>query len=72
LFYRARLISLEVSAGPESEEVGLFRFDSLPATNLAFPSVHWAIDHFQRVRGAAVFSPFGNPPGRTGDTQSGR
>ena len=72
LFFRARLTSPDVSAGPESEDVGLFTFDRLPATDLAFPSVHWAIDHFQQVRGADAFSPFGNPAGRTGDMQRGR
>ncbi len=72
LFYRARLLSPDVSVGPESEDVGLFAFDRLPATDLAFPSVHWAIDHFQQVRGADAFSPFGNPPGRTGDMRRGR
>jgi hypothetical protein len=61
-----------VSAGEESEEVGLFTFNGLPATDLAFPSVYWAIDHFQQVRGASTFSPFGNPPGRTGDMHRGR
>jgi hypothetical protein len=66
------LLSSDVSAGPESEDVGLFTFDRLPATDLAFPSVHWAIDHFQQVRGADAFSPFGNPPGRTGDMRRGR
>ena len=72
LFYRARLLSPDVSAGEESEEVGLFTFNGLPATDLAFPSVYWAIDHFQQVRGASTFSPFGNPPGRTGDMHRGR
>ena len=72
LFYRARLLSPEVSAGPESEEVGLFAFDGMPATDLAFPSVHWAIDHFQQALGAETFSPFGNPSGRTGDMGRGR
>jgi ADP-ribose pyrophosphatase YjhB (NUDIX family) len=72
LFYRARLISPDVSAGIESEEVGLFSFDDLPATDLAFPSVHWAIDHFQRVRGAESFVAFRNPPGHGGEMNRGR
>jgi ADP-ribose pyrophosphatase YjhB (NUDIX family) len=67
LFYRARLSSPNVSAGPESEEVGLFSFDQLPAAELAFPSVHWAIRHFEDVRGANVFAPFGNPDRDTGE-----
>lgn len=73
LFYRARLLSPNVSAGPESEEVGLFHFDSLPDADLvAFPSVHWAIDHFQQVRGAEAFPAFGNPDERTGEMNRGR
>jgi len=72
LFYRARLISPDVSAGIESEEVGLFSFDDLPASDLAFPSVHWAIEHFQRVRGAESFVPFRNPPGHGGEMNRGR
>ena len=72
LFYRARLSSAEVSVGPESEEVGLFSFDRLPAAELAFPSVHWAIGHFRQVQGAEAFPPFRNPPGHTGDLRRGR
>lgn len=72
LFYRARLLSRDVSPGPESEEVALFPFDRLPATELAFPSVHWAIDHFQRVRSEDSFAPFVNPVGQTGDMSRGR
>lgn len=72
LFYRAKLSSPHVSAGPESEEVGLFSFDRLPAAELAFPSVHWAIGHFQQVRGLTTFAPFGNPDGDSGDLRRGR
>ena len=72
LFYRARLLSADVSAGPESEEVGLFSFDALPAAELAFPSVHWAIDHYLCVREADSFAPFGNPEGSTGEMPRGR
>lgn len=72
LFFRARLSSPDVSAGPESEEVGLFGFDDLPANELAFPSVHWAIQHFQEARGSGSFAPFRNPGGHTGDMRRGR
>ena len=71
LFYRARLSSPNVAAGPESEEVGLFSFDQLPATELAFPSVHWAIGHFQEVRDRSAFPPFRNPLDATGDMRRG-
>lgn len=67
LFYRATLLTPDVSAGPESEEVGLFDFDALPARDLAFPSVRWAIDHYTSVRDVDSFAPFGNPDGDSGD-----
>lgn len=72
LFYRARLTSPDVSPGVESQEVGLFAFDDLPSTELAFPSVHWAIEHYRQVRGAEAFPAFGNPDGRFGDMKRGR
>ncbi len=72
LFYRARLSSPDVSAGPESEDVGLFSFDRLPDTELAFPSVHWAIRHFREVRNRNAFPPFRNPADATGDMRRGR
>ena len=72
LFYRARLLSPDISAGPESQQVRLFEFDALPVADFAFPSVSWAIDHFQRVRGADRFPAFRNPPGRDGDMRRGR
>lgn len=72
LFYRARLRSPDVSAGPESTEVRLFAFDELPDGELAFPSVRWAIDHFQEVDGRSELVPFRNPPGATGDLRRGR
>ena len=72
LFYRARLLSPDVSPGPESVEVGLFDFDALPASELAFPSVHWALEHYDAVRGIDAFAPFRNPEGRTGQMSRGR
>jgi ADP-ribose pyrophosphatase YjhB (NUDIX family) len=72
LFYRARLLSADVSPGQESEQVGLFALDHLPATAFAFPSVHWAIEHFRQVRDAVAFPAFRNPPGSSGDMRRGR
>lgn len=68
LIYRADLITPDVSAGPESEEVGLFTWDEIPWTEIAFPSVHWALHHFSQVREQKAFAPFGNPPGAGGST----
>ena len=71
LFFRARLLSPDVSAGPESQEVALFHFDDLPNGDLAFPSVAWAIDHYREARDTIVISPFRNPIGATGEIRRG-
>ena len=67
LIFRARLLSPEVEAGPETLELDLFTWERIPWPDLAFPSVRWALDHFRQSRDQAVFAPFGNPPGATGD-----
>ncbi len=67
LFFRARLVSPEISPGIESLEVGLFRWDDIPRREIAFPSVHWALDHFREIGDAAEFAVRGNPDGETGD-----
>jgi ADP-ribose pyrophosphatase YjhB (NUDIX family) len=69
LIYRARLAAPEIAAGPESLEVALFTYDEIPWSEIAFPSVHWALGHDRAVTGQAVFAPFGNPPGEAGDLQ---
>lgn len=67
IIYRARLASPDVSAGPESQEVGLFAWDDIPWHDIAFPSVHWALNHFAELRGETLFAPRTNPAGETGD-----
>jgi ADP-ribose pyrophosphatase YjhB (NUDIX family) len=62
LIYRAGLNSGAVAAGPESQEVALFAWEELPWETLAFPSVHWALKHFDEVRGQIAFAPRANPP----------
>jgi ADP-ribose pyrophosphatase YjhB (NUDIX family) len=66
LFFRARLRSASVFAGEETLEVWLASWDEIPWSDLAFPTVRWALQHFDVVRDQAVFSPFTNPPGETG------
>lgn len=63
LFYRARLIAPEIACGPESLEVRLMRWDEIPWDELAFPSVLWALRHFEATRGQPLGQPFGNPEG---------
>lgn len=47
LFYRARLRSPELSAGPESLDVKLVSPDEIPWKQLAFPVVHVALELHQ-------------------------
>ena len=67
LIYKARLVSPEVSPGPESAETGLFAWDEIPWDEIAFPSVHWALNDFKAVGEQPVFAPRVNPPGEVGD-----
>jgi ADP-ribose pyrophosphatase YjhB (NUDIX family) len=57
LIYRARLLSPDVAAGPESAQVGLFLWDEIPWDTIAFPSVHWALTHHRETAGDATFAP---------------
>ena len=62
IFFRARLLNAP-APGPESLEVGMFTWDDIPWSELAFPSVRWALDHYRATEGKTGFPPFGNPPG---------
>ena len=57
LIYRAQLLTPEVEAGPESREARLFGWDQIPWNDIAFPSVHWALEHFRETAVEAVFTP---------------
>lgn len=61
MIYRARLLRPEFSAGPESLEVALFDWEAIPWSDLAFPSVNWALDHYSRTIGLTNFAPFSAP-----------
>jgi ADP-ribose pyrophosphatase YjhB (NUDIX family) len=63
MMYRARLVSADIAPGPESTDVGLFTWDQIPWQELAFPSVLWALQHWQQSRDLPKFSPFANPEG---------
>ena len=47
VIYRARLAEPAFEAGSESLEVRLFAWDEIPWDDLAFPSVHWSLQHFR-------------------------
>jgi ADP-ribose pyrophosphatase YjhB (NUDIX family) len=65
LMHVARLNSADVSPGPESQEVALFTWDEIPWAELAFPSVLWALNHYNEIKEQTRFVPFQNPPGGT-------
>ena len=44
IMHRARLVDPAIAPGPESLEVRLFPPDALPMSEIAFPSVHWALE----------------------------
>jgi ADP-ribose pyrophosphatase YjhB (NUDIX family) len=67
VIYRARLLSSDIAAGPESQEVKLFLWNEIPWGELAFPTVHWALHHYREVRDQPVFAARTNPPGEHGD-----
>ena len=61
LMYRARLETPSVAAGPESLAVKLYPWEDIPWTELAFPSVKWALEHWRKTRDLRAFPPFSNP-----------
>jgi ADP-ribose pyrophosphatase YjhB (NUDIX family) len=63
LIYRARLLDEAISAGPESLEVGLFLWEEIPWSQLAFPSIGWALRHDREARATRDFTARVNPPG---------
>jgi len=66
LIYLARLVTPEISPGPESLEVGLFRYEDIPWGDTAFPSVRWALRAYAEVGNQPVFAPRTNPAGDLG------
>jgi ADP-ribose pyrophosphatase YjhB (NUDIX family) len=62
IMFRARLMS-DIAPGPESEEVKLVAWKDIPWSELAFPTVVWALTHYAKTRHDEAFAPFANPPG---------
>lgn len=58
IIYRADLVSADVAPGDESLEVKLFDWADIPWPELAFPSVHWALAHFDEIKDLDAFAPF--------------
>ena len=62
IMFRATLES-SINTGPESLEVGMFDWKDIPWSELAFPTVVWALTHYAATRHLVAFPPFTNPPG---------
>ena len=56
LIYRAKLINDIVNAGPNLGSA-FFSWAEIPWNELAFPSVHWALNHYKEVEELVEFSP---------------
>ncbi len=67
IIYRARLLSEDVAAGEETQEVRLFEWDDVPWDQIAFPSVRWALCHDREIGDATTFTTRTNPPDEFGD-----
>ncbi len=61
LMYRASLKSPQFAPGAESLEVRLFAWEDIPWTELAFPSVKWALNQYHATKDFQVFAPGTNP-----------
>ena len=64
VIFRARFANPDAphhAAGPESLEVGLFKWDRIPWNEIAFPSVHWALCAWRDCGSAPLGAPAGNP-----------
>src|ERR1700730_12814055 len=65
LIYRARLLDEAVAPGPESLEVRLFEWTAIPWTELAFPSVRWALHHEKEALASGDLTTRCAPPDPT-------
>ena len=69
IHYRATLAKPEFAPGHESLEVDLFKWEEIPWNDIAFPSVHWVLNHDRRSEEGET-PPFFNPPGELGNSMS--
>jgi ADP-ribose pyrophosphatase YjhB (NUDIX family) len=64
VIFRARFAASgapRFAAGPESLDVALFSLPGIPRDEIAFPSVTWALDAWQRAGSGPLGAPVGNP-----------
>ncbi len=67
VIYTARLTSPDVSAGHETQDVGLYAWDEIPWGLIEFPSVHWALNHWRDAVKTGDLLARTNPPGDNGN-----
>ncbi len=67
VIHAARLLSPDIAAGAETLDARLVTWDEIPWDDIAFPSVHWALEHHREYRSGAPFATRSNPPGEFGD-----
>lgn len=61
IIYRATLQTPGIAAGIESLEVDFFAWEDIPWGNIAFPSVHWALNAWHTLGANPIGVPFSNP-----------
>lgn len=64
VIFRGRFADLErpgFAPGPESLEVALFPWDRIPWSDIAFPTVNWALNAWNGCRSGPLGIPAGNP-----------
>ena len=66
LIYKAVLSNGKFAPGEESLETELVDYADIPWNELAFPTVHWALQQYAQVADRESFTPFTNPPGDDG------
>ncbi len=66
LIYTATLTDGAFAPGVESLETELVDYEDIPWSELAFPTVEWALRQYAEVRGRDRFPSFSNPPGASG------
>ncbi len=57
MYYRGTMRSPTFHPGPESKDAKLFAWDEIPWSELAFPTIEWALRDFERNLGNAKAIP---------------
>lgn len=71
IYRRARLRG-SFEAGEESLEVKLFKWADIPWNDLAFETVHWALQAYRNSREREIFAPYTNPWDQVGEPLPGQ